>query len=90
MISELEFWIEAAAIAAVATLIPVYMGFIHVAPLGAAAYAALGGCAMALGETLQFGGHSVDAREFAIDSAAWGTGIAGVGGIAYVLALIFI
>lgn len=90
MVSEAEFWIEATAIATVAALIPIYMGFIHVEPLTVALYAAVGGIAMAIGEALQFEGKLVEPREIAIDSATWSTGIAAVGGVAYGLALVLI
>lgn len=88
MLSEFEFWIEAGATATVMLLIPVYMGFIHVSPIGAAAYAAVGGFAMAVGEELQF---RVSAWQItAWDIMLWCAAIAGAGGLAYLLALIFI
>ena len=78
-------WIETGALLAAIVLIPLYMGLIHVAPLGAAAYALVGGFAMAIGEELQF---RFDLNQIRLgDVALWAASIAGVGGIIYALAL---
>jgi len=87
-LSNTEFWIEAGATAAIVLLIPFYMGFIHVAPLGAAAYAGVGSVAMAIGEDLQFGVQSLQVTLW--DIALWGAAIAGSGGTIYLLALLFV
>ncbi len=78
-------WIETGALLAAIVLIPLYMGLIHVAPLGAAAYALVGGFAMAIGEELQFR-FKLDQISIG-DIALWAASIAGVGGIIYALAL---
>ena len=83
-----HFWIETSAIGTALLLIPLYMGFIHVSPPGAAAYAAVGGLAMAVGEELQFGSRGM--RVTLWDVLLWGAAIAGAGGVAYVLALVYI
>ena len=83
-----QIWFEITATATVVLFIPAYMGFIHVAPLGAAAYALVGGFAMAVGEQLQFRLKALDLTP--IDVLLWSAAIAGTGGVAYVLALIFI
>ena len=88
MPSLLQIWIEFGAAAIVLLLIPAYMGYIHVAPLAAAGYALFAGTAMAIGEQLQF-----EFGRFEIapsDIVLWTLSIAGVGGVCYVLALIFI
>jgi hypothetical protein len=82
------FWVETGALVAAVLLIPIYMGFIHVAPAGAIAYAGVGGVAMAAGEELQFR-PSVRDLTFS-DVALWTAAIAGAGGLGYVLALLFI
>ena len=88
MLSTSELWVEIAAAFAVALLIPTYMGFIHMSLVGAAAYAALAGLAMTLGEELHFprGERQLSFWDIFLRIAA----IAGVGGIAYGLALILI
>ena len=88
MLSSTEFWIEAVATAAIVLLIPFYMGFIHVTPAGAAAYAGVGSIAMAVGEDLQFGIHSLQITFW--DVALWGAAIAGSGGVIYLLALLLV
>jgi hypothetical protein len=81
-------WVEAVAFVAAIVLIPFYMGLIHVAPLGAAAYALVGGLGLAIGEELQF---RFDLNEIRIaDIILWAASIAGLGGIIYFLALWFI
>jgi hypothetical protein len=81
------FWIETGAAVTAVLLIPAYMGFIHVAPAGAIAYAGLGSVAMAVGEELQFSPHPSLSLW---DIGLWAAAIAGAGGTAYVLALLFI
>ena len=88
MINRYETGFEAGATLAAVLLIPIYMGFIHVAPAGALAYAGVGGVAMAAGEQLQF-----DSRLDQVtlwDIVLWTMTIASVGGVAYLLALLFI
>jgi hypothetical protein len=83
-----EFWVETGALVTATLLLPIYMGFIHVAPVGALAYAGVGGVAMAAGEELQFG---PTVRNVTLwDVVLWTCAIAGVGGLAYLLALLFI
>lgn len=82
-----EFWIETAALFAAVLFIPLYMGLIHVAPMGAVAYAGVGGVLMAAGEDLQFGWKLDVTLD---DVLLWAASIAGLGGIAYALALILI
>ena len=88
MMSPAEFWIEAGAVIAAIVLIPLYMGFIHVPPAGALAYAGVGGVVMAVGEDLQFG------RPLPVptwqDVLLWCCAIAGAGGIVYLLSLLLI
>ncbi|HET9429156.1 MAG TPA: hypothetical protein VFO69_12430 [Allosphingosinicella sp.] len=81
-------WIETGALLAALVLIPFYMGLIHVDPLGAMAYALVGGLLMAVGEELQFRFtlHGITLADIVL----WAASIAGVGGVIYVLALIFI
>ena len=86
--SSTEFWIEAGATAAVVLLIPFYMGFIHVTPIGAAAYAGVSSVAMAIGEDLQFGLHSLQVTFW--DIALWCAAIAGTGGAIYLMALLLV
>lgn len=88
MLSTRELWVEIGAIFSIALLIPAYMGFIHVGVAGAAAYAAIGGVAMTLAEELHFPPKEREIRlsDIALRIAA----VAGLGGVAYVLALIFI
>ena len=83
-----ELWIEIAAIAAVVLLIPTYMGFIHVNAIGAIAYAAIAGMAMTLGEELHFPARErqLSVPEIGLRIAA----VAGIGGLAYLLALVLI
>ena len=88
MMSPRQFWIETGALVAAVFLIPVYMGFIHVAPAGALAYAGVGGVAMAAGEELQFRANLRDVTLW--DILLWTAAIAGAGGLGYWLALIFI
>jgi hypothetical protein len=83
-----DIWLEVAATAAAVLLIPIYMGFIHVAPVGAAAYAGVGGGAMAVGEEVQFGARPTQVT-FS-DVVLWAMAICGVGGVGYFLALAFI
>lgn len=91
MISETEFWIETGALMAALLVIPFYLGFIHVSPGGAIAYAVLGGVAMAIGEQLQFPGPALPSlREFITDILLWSAAISGVGGLIYVLALVLV
>ena len=90
MLSELEVWIELAAIAAVMVMIPLYLGFVHVGPAGALAYAAAGGVAVATGEHLQFRLPPSRLDHAAIDALLWVAAISGVGGIVYLFALIFL
>jgi hypothetical protein len=85
MLSTTEFWVETSATATVLLLIPLYMGLIHVSPVGAAAYAGVGGVAMAFGEELQFGLEPI--RVTAVDVLLWVGAIAGSGGTLYLLAL---
>ncbi|MGZ8282646.1 MAG: hypothetical protein ACXWUN_06795 [Allosphingosinicella sp.] len=85
MLSNTEFWVETSATATVLLLIPLYMGLIHVSPVGAVAYAGVGGVAMAVGEDLQFGLAAV--RPSLVDVLLWACAIAGSGGIFYLLAL---
>ncbi len=81
-------WIESGALLGALVLIPFYMGLIHVAPLGAAAYALVGGLFMAIGEELQF---RFDLQRIRLaDIILWAASIAGIGGIIYVLALLLI
>jgi hypothetical protein len=80
-----EFWVETGALIAAILLIPAYMGFIEVAPAGAVAYAGVGGVAMAAGEELQFAWAAPKLTVW--DVALWTGAIAGVGGLAYLLAL---
>jgi hypothetical protein len=88
MLSKFESSLETVATITAVLLIPIYMGFIHVAPVGALAYAGVGGAAMAAGEELQF---RQGLREMTLsDVALWALAISGVGGIAYLLALIAI
>ena len=88
MLSTSELWVEIAAVLAVLLLIPAYMGFIHVSVVGAAAYATVAGIAMTLGEELHFprGQRQLSLWDIGLRIAA----IAGVGGIAYGLALLLI
>ena len=86
--STIEFWIEVGATATVVLLIPFYMGFIHVTPAGAAAYAGVSSVAMAIGEDLQFGIHTLQVTFW--DIALWGAAIAGSGGVIYLLALLLV
>jgi hypothetical protein len=88
MLSKFESCLELVATIAAVLLIPVYMGFIHVAPVGALAYAGVGGAAMAAGEELQFreGLGAVTLWDIVL----WALAISGVGGLAYLLALIAI
>lgn len=90
MLSDFEFWVQASATAAVVVLIPLYLGFVHVGPGGAAAYAAAGGVAMTVGEHLQYRLRRLDLADLLLDAALWGAAIAGIGGLAYLLALLFI
>ena len=90
MLSDFEFWVQTGATAAVVVLIPFYLGFVHVSPLGAAVYAAAGGVAMTVGEHLQFRLRTVDFRDALLDAALWGAALAGIGGLVYLLALLFI
>ena len=83
-----QFWIETGAALAAVLAIPFYMGFIHVSALGAAAYAGVGGVAMAVGEDLQFGIQRPALTFW--DVGLWIAAIAGTGGVAYVVALIFV
>ena len=81
-------WIETSALLSALVLIPFYMGFIHVDPMGAAAYALVGGIGMAVGEELQF---RFDLQDIELaDIGLWAASIAGVGGIIYALALLFV
>ena len=83
-----HFWVEAVAILIGLVAIPLYMGIIHVSPPGAAAYAVVGGLAMAAGERLQFGTRrSKPALE---DVLLWSAFIAAVGGAAYLVALVLV
>ena len=82
-----NMWIEAAAIAAAVLAIPAYMGFIHATPAAALAYFVVGGTAMSLGEQLQF---RFDVEIDLADIALWCAAIAALGGLAYLLALLFI
>lgn len=84
----MHFWIETTGLLAVVLVIPFYMGFIHISRVGAAAYAGVGGFAMAIGEELQFRFQAVRVTFF--DVALWCASIGGVGGVTYVLALVFI
>lgn len=90
MLSEIEIWIELTAIAAVVVMIPLYLGFVHVAPAGALAYAAAGGIALTMGEHLQFRLPRGRLKHAAIDAVLWVAAISGIGGIVYLLALIFL
>ena len=103
MLSEFEIWIELTAIAAVTVMIPLYLGFIHVGPAGALAYAAAGGVALATGEHLQLRlphretlhrppprPGRVWLKHAAIDAGLWVAAISGVGGLVYLLALILL
>ena len=90
MLSEVEIWIELTAIAAVMVMIPLYLGFVHVGPAGALAYAAAGGVALAAGEHLQFRLPPGRLTHAAIDAGLWVAAVCGVGGIVYWLALIFL
>ncbi len=111
MPSELEIWIELAAITAVVVMFPLYLGFVHVGPAGALAYAAAGGIALTISEHLQFRVPAkrplhpaaslrrppppqkpgrVALKHAAIDAGLWVAAITGVGGIVYLLALIFL
>jgi hypothetical protein len=83
-----QFWIETGATLVAVLLIPFYMGFIHVGAFGAAAYAAVGGLAMAIGEQLQFEPRRPNIE--ASDVLLWSAAIGGSGGLAYVVALIFL
>lgn len=88
MLNKFESWLEIGATFAAVLLIPIYMGFIHVAPVGAAAYAGVGGVAMAVGEEVQF---RTSLKQVTLwDMVLWAMAIAGVGGVGYVLALILI
>lgn len=87
MIGIAQTWIEAAAIAAAVLLIPIYLGFIHASAAAGLAYVFVGGTAMAVGEQLQF---RFDVELDLGDLALWFAIIGGVGGIAYLLALLLI
>ena len=82
-----QFWIESAAIAAAVLLIPTYLGFVHASVSAILAYVGVGSVAMATGEQLQFG-QPVDLE--VSDIALWCGVIAGLGGSAYLLALLLI
>ena len=88
MLNRFETGLEAGATLAAVLLIPIYMGFIHVAPVAALAYAGVGGVAMAAGEELQFEAGLGEVTAW--DVVLWTLAIATVGGVAYLLALIFI
>ena len=88
MLNRFETGLELGATLATVLLIPIYMGFIHVAPAGALAYAGLGGVAMAAGEEIQFDSNLEQVT--LSDVILWTMAIAGVGGVAYLLALILI
>jgi hypothetical protein len=88
MLNRFETGFEAGATLAAVLLIPIYMGFIHVAPAGALAYAGVGGVAMAAGEELQFDS-SLD-QVTLWDVVLWTMSIASIGGVGYFLALLFI
>ena len=88
MLSNFEAKLELGATLAAVLLIPIYMGFIHVAPAGAVAYAGVGGTAMAVGEHIQFD-HGLDQLSL-WDVLLWTVAISGTGGLAYVLALLLI
>lgn len=90
MLSDFEFWVQASATAAVVVLIPLYLGFVHVGLAGAAAYAAAGGVALTAGEHLQYRLRGIVLGDVLLDAALWGAAIAGVGGLVYLLALLFI
>lgn len=90
MSSELEIWIELAAIAAVVVMFPLYLGFVHVGPAGALAYAAAGGIALTTGEHLQLSPTADPLKHAAIDAGLWVAAISGVGGVVYLLALMFL
>ena len=88
MLSDFESILESIATVAAVVLIPIYMGFMHISPAGAVAYAGVGGTVMAVGEHLQFD-HDVD-RISLWDVGLWAAAIAGTGGLAYLLALLLI
>ena len=88
MLNKFEVGFEAGATLTAVLLIPIYMGFIHVAPAGALAYAGVGGVAMAAGEELQFDSSLEHVTMW--DIVLWTMAIAGAGGVAYLLALLLI
>ena len=88
MTAMIHFWIETAAFAAAIILIPLYMGYVHMSPPGAVAYAAVGGLAMAVGEALQFDSRRI--RLTVWEVGLWCGAILGTGGIVYILALLLI
>ena len=88
MLSDFETRLELGATVTAVLLIPIYMGFIHVAPTGAVAYAGVGGTAMAVGEHIQFD-HRLNQLSL-WDVFLWTAAICGAGGLAYVLALLLI
>ena len=88
MISTAQIWIETSACIAALFLIPLYMGLVHVPPVGALAYAGVGGVAMAVGEELQFEASLLDVS--LADVPMWSAAIAVGGGIAYALALFLV
>lgn len=88
MLNQAAFWIETSAILAIVFLIPLYMGFIHVAVPHAMLYTGLAGVALAAGEQLQF--RLTIPNVGLWDIGMWIAAIAIGGGVTYVLALILI
>lgn len=88
MFSDPHLRIEITALAWILVLIPLYMGIIHVSAWDAGVYALIGGAAIALGDNAQFGlrGMRVSLAEVLL----WTATVAGVGGLIYFLALIFL
>jgi hypothetical protein len=87
MFTNLQFWIETVAIVAAVLFIPTYLGFVHASAAAILAYVGVGSVAMATGEQLQFGS---PVRLGISDLAIWCGVMTGLGGSAYLLALLLI